>query len=250
MTIQKTDTYYDSHWTEFAELNYPRVKTEQVRDFFHPVVNILKDSKTILDIGCGDGVHWNYLKKIEKIEIDYTGVDVSSQAVNYLKNHAGNDEGNFFVMDACKLDFMDNSFDAVFAYGVIGYTDDPRKAMEEIFRICKPGGLIGIFSPEISGISRTVLFTARSIAKLFGNRGKKILANLLVPFFGLAPSQTKITLANASWKQVREVIMTDIAPPKLEIIEYQQWMNWFDQFKIQILFDSPDVKTILWGTKP
>ena len=249
MTIEKTKGYYDSHWKNFAELDYPTVKIEQAKDFFCPVLNIINKSKTILDVGCGDGVHWNYLKKIEKIEIDYTGVDVSSQAVTYLKEHAAKGEGNFFVMDACQLDFMDNSFDAVFAYGVIGYTDDPRRALEEIHRICKPGGLIGVFSPEIRGISRTILFTARSIAKLFGNRGKRILANLLVPYFGLAPSQTQITLENASWRQVHEVIMTDIAPPKLEIIEYQQWINWFDQLNIQILFDSPDVKTILWGIK-
>jgi ubiquinone/menaquinone biosynthesis C-methylase UbiE len=249
MTSKETNAYYDSHWKDFSDLDYPSAKIEKARDFFHPVLEKVKGTKTVLDVGCGDGVLWNYLKRIEKISGNYFGVDISFQAVNFLNKVSDKKEETFFVMDASNLDFPDNHFDVVFAYGVVGYMDDPKGALQEIYRVCKPGGLIGIFSPDIKGFSKTILFTVRSFAKILGNRGKRILANFLVPFFGLAPSETQISLKNAGWRQVCEVILTDIAPPKLEVIEYQKMITWFDKLNIKIIFDSAKNKTILWGNK-
>jgi ubiquinone/menaquinone biosynthesis C-methylase UbiE len=250
MTNQRDNAFYDSHWENFASLEYPAVKIEKCRIFFRPVFKFIKHANTVLDIGCGDGVHWNYLKRIEKLPVNYFGVDISAIAVNYLKSVADKNDESFFVMDACNLDFPDNRFDMVFSYGVIGYTGNPQGALEEMYRVCKPGGWIGVFSPDIIGISKSILFALRSVARLFGNRGKIILADILVPFFGLAPSQTQITLKNAKWRQVREVILTDIGPLKLEVIKYQEVINLVDQLGVIIRFDNSKAKTTIWGLKP
>lgn len=249
MKHNNTIDYYDQHWTSYADNPYAEVKTKKAASFFSPIIHKLINETKVLDVGCGDGVHWNYLKRIKNLPINFSGVDISEQAVNYLKRVADKEDGTFFVMDACNLNFPDNYFDMVFAYGVIGYADNPQGALQEMHRVCKKGGWIGVFSPDIKGISKTILFAVRSIAKLLGNRGKRILANLLVPFFGLAPSETQITLKNASWRQVCEVILTNIAPPKLEVIKYQKMINWFDELKITINFDNTEVKTILWELK-
>lgn len=249
MTKHKTKVYYDSHWKDFANSPYPAVKVEKVKEFFRPVLTSVGNIKTLLDVGSGDGVHWDYLKRIENVPIKYSGVDISEQAVNFLNQQAEKKNSAFHVMDACNLDFPDDHFDMVFAYGVIGYTEDPQKALLEMHRVCKSGGWIGIFSPEIAGISKSILLAVRSLAKMVGGQGKKFLADFLVPFFGLAPSETHINLRNASWIQVREVILTDIAPPKLEIIPYQTLIGWFEHLRIEIKFDNPKVKTTLWGLK-
>jgi ubiquinone/menaquinone biosynthesis C-methylase UbiE len=152
-------------------------------------------------------------------------------------------------MDACQLDFPSNSFDIVFAYGVIGYTDCPQKAMQELFRVCKPNGIVGIFSPEISGISHFGLQFLRSVASRLNNKGKSLLADLLVPFFGLVPSETKISLNNASWKQIREVILTDIAPPKLSLLSHDAITNWFSSNLFEIFSDDKEIPTSVWGNK-
>ncbi|MDA8156229.1 MAG: class I SAM-dependent methyltransferase [Actinomycetota bacterium] len=44
------------------------------------------------------------------------------------------------VEDAMALSFEDNSFDAVFAFGVIHHMEDWRKAIREIKRVLRPGG--------------------------------------------------------------------------------------------------------------
>jgi len=249
MTKQKTGAYYDHHWKDFADSGFPEVKTVKVRGFFQPIIGRINKKTTILDVGCGDGVHWNYIANIEKLPLIYTGIDVSEQAIGHLNRISDNKNASFHVMDACQLDFPDNHFDIVFAYGVIGYTDDPQAALLEMCRVCKPGGSIGVFSPDIKGISKKILFILRSIAKPLGKRGKRILANLLVPFFGLAPSETQITLKNASWRQVCEVILTDIAPPKLQIISHEELAHWLEQLRLEILYDDQEVRTILWGIK-
>jgi phosphatidylethanolamine/phosphatidyl-N-methylethanolamine N-methyltransferase len=46
------------------------------------------------------------------------------------------------VMDACNLEFPDNSFDAVMASYVITTVADPHKLCQEILRVLRPGGQI------------------------------------------------------------------------------------------------------------
>lgn len=46
--------------------------------------------------------------------------------------------------DICDLPFEENSFDVVFCNHVLEHIEDDKKAMSELFRVLKPGGL-GIF---------------------------------------------------------------------------------------------------------
>ena len=250
MSIKKTSDYYNTHWTSFANQQYPQAKLLQAARFFSPVIDQFENDHTVLDVGCGDGVHWYYLKKSQRFPVQFTGIDVAQQSIDFLIKLTSEKQDTFLQMDACDLQFDDDLFDLVFAYRVIGYTEIPHKAFVEMARVCKPGGYIGVFSPEIKGISRVILKTTRGIAQLFGDRVQQILADLLVPFFGLAPSETRISLKNASWQQVREVILTDIAPPHLTIFPHQNLLDWFEEKGIAIISDDPHIRSMVWGEKP
>ena len=249
MTKTTTSEYYDFHWASFANFNYPVVKVEKVQKFFKPVQDKLLNGKNILDVGSGDGTHWNYLKNILELPINYYGIDISEKSIQFLNNYSPNLNSNFQTMDACQLDFPDGSFDIVFAYGVIGYTDDPRKAVQEMFRVCKPDGIVGVFSPEIIGFSRFGLQLLRSLAGKLGNKGKSLLADLLVPFFGFIPSETRISLKNASWKQIREVILTDIAPPQLTLLSHDSITSLFSNNGFEIYSDDMEIPSSVWGKR-
>ena len=246
---KQTSNYYNSHWRDFAAGHYPESKLLQASNFFDPIINNIRDNQSILDIGCGDGVHWFFLKKSRNLRIKYSGIDISQSSVDFLGKLTSDQNDSFKQMDASDLVFDRDLFDIVFAYGVIGYAEDPYKVFAEMVRVCKPGGQIGIFSPEISGISKTILFMIRGIARLLNGRGQKVLAGILVPFFGLAPSETGINLKNATWQQVREVILTDIAPPHLEILSHQTLLDWFKEQNLIITSDDIKVKSMIWGTK-
>jgi len=249
MSIEKTANYYDTHWQNFADLDYPQVKLDKVKNFFSPVISEITEGKKLLDVGCGDGVHWQYLKRIAEKPVNYRGVDISENAITILTEHFASPDDQFSVMDACDLKFPDETFDLVFSYGVIGYTDDPFPALAEMVRVCRRNGWVGLFSPEIGGISKTILETVRGISTKLGPKGKKALADLMVPFFGFAPSETQISLRNASWKQVREVIMTDIAPPKLDILTHEEIEGWYKNLNVAIRFEDAEQRTTVWGKK-
>jgi SAM-dependent methyltransferase len=56
------------------------------------------------------------------------------------------------IMSVTKMDFPDNSFDAVFSSNCFEHVDDIRKAFSEIYRVLKPGGIFfTIFGPIWSG---------------------------------------------------------------------------------------------------
>ena len=63
--------------------------------------------------------------------------------------------------DICELPFEDNSYDVVFCNHVLEHIEDDKKAMQELFRVLKPGGL-GIFQiPQ--DLSREVTYEDFSI---------------------------------------------------------------------------------------
>ncbi|AWM14051.1 SAM-dependent methyltransferase [Flavobacterium sediminis] len=74
--------------------------------------------------------------------------------------------------DICNLPFKNNSYDIVFCNHVLEHIPDDTKAMQELYRVMKPGGW-GIFQiPQ--DLNRAVTFTDDSItdpkerAKIFG----------------------------------------------------------------------------------
>jgi ubiquinone/menaquinone biosynthesis C-methylase UbiE len=75
-----------------------------------------------------------------------TGVDLSQTAIDLAeKNFSQNSlHGTLQVMDGEHLEYPDASFDIVYAHGVLQYTGDPDKMVQEACRVLKKGGE-GIF---------------------------------------------------------------------------------------------------------
>jgi SAM-dependent methyltransferase len=95
--------------------------------------------RSVLEVGCGAGVD---LARFAKGGAQVTGVDLSSSAIDLARANFAQQglEGRFDVADGERLPFPDNSFDLVFAHGVVQYTANPRQLVEECHRVVKPGG--------------------------------------------------------------------------------------------------------------
>jgi SAM-dependent methyltransferase len=57
----------------------------------------------------------------------------------------------FQTADCYSLSFEANSFDRVFSHALFEHLSDPGRALREIHRVLKPGGVIGICSPDWGG---------------------------------------------------------------------------------------------------
>jgi len=93
----------------------------------------------LLEIGCGVGID---LVRFAKCGAIVTGVDLSETAINLAKrnfelNNCGSD---LRLMNGENLDFDDNSFDVVYAHGVLQYTANAEAMIGEIYRVLKPRG--------------------------------------------------------------------------------------------------------------
>jgi ubiquinone/menaquinone biosynthesis C-methylase UbiE len=97
-------------------------------------------SKKLLEIGCGIGID---LIRFAEGGAEVTGVDLSKTAIDLARKYFNylNLKADLCVMDGEKLKFKDNSFDVVYAHGVIQYTADADKLINEALRVLKPNGV-------------------------------------------------------------------------------------------------------------
>lgn len=94
----------------------------------------------ILDVGIGTGLSLTDYARTTKI----SGVDLSEPMLRKAEERRvalglGNVEV-LSVMDAQRLGFADDAFDAVVAQYVVTTVPDPERALDEFVRVLKPGG--------------------------------------------------------------------------------------------------------------
>lgn len=94
----------------------------------------------ILDLGCGHGHVFSYLR--EKEGKDAYGLDIN---VNSLKHQ--NLKGYFVCGDAHNIPFRDNSLDVVLAFELVEHLREPEKSLKEIRRVLKKGGILLLTTP-------------------------------------------------------------------------------------------------------
>ena len=93
----------------------------------------------VLEIGCGLGTDG---AQFAKAGADYTGVDLTEAAVELARKRFALSglRGKFQTADAENLEFEDESFDLVYSHGVLHHTPDTARAVDEIWRVLRPGG--------------------------------------------------------------------------------------------------------------
>ncbi len=96
--------------------------------------------QAVLEVGCGAAVD---LVRFARGGATVTGVDLSESAIELARANFAQQglAGRFEVADGEHLPFPDNSFDCVYAHGVVQYTADPQRLVDECRRVLKPGGL-------------------------------------------------------------------------------------------------------------
>ena len=94
----------------------------------------------VLEIGCGTGAD---LLQFAKHGAIATGIDVTPGHLKLARERIGN-TAEVLSADATDLPFEDASFDYVYSHGVLHHVDRPRRAVEEIFRVLRPGGRFNV----------------------------------------------------------------------------------------------------------
>src|SRR3989338_4362365 len=114
--------------------------------------------KKALDIGCGTGVFLDYFHNDFKAAI---GIDRSEVMINFAgKNHKRKNIKYILGNDA-PLPFDENSFDLVLSMGILEYSKNQKKHVDEALRVLKKNGILFLTTP-------TKMMNIYMIARVFG----------------------------------------------------------------------------------
>jgi ubiquinone/menaquinone biosynthesis C-methylase UbiE len=150
-------SYWDSHPLGLQYVTDPSVEPGSPEFFAHirPWMNPYKfpwimeriereaaglRGQHLLEVGCGLGYDsLEFLKRGVRV----TAIDLTPTAVRLARRHfeiEGVEPEDVRVETALDLGFPDDSFDAVWANGVLHATGDTRRAVAEVRRVLRPGG--------------------------------------------------------------------------------------------------------------
>lgn len=170
---------------------------------FNKINSWIKESSNLLDVGCGDGELFRYVKCKEM-----TGIDLSKAKIEMARRQFPHI--CFEIGKAENLPFHANSFENIVCTEVLEHLPDPGPALKEMKRVCKDDG--------------TVIMTVPN--EQFKQVVKKILIKLrLFDLFckGIRKEDTEWHLQHFSKETLINLLEKKFKIEKIEFIPF----NWF-----------------------
>src|SRR5256885_268857 len=169
-------------------------------------------NQRMLDLGCGTGYSCVWLRERFKVSETY-GVDLSPHAAGFWNARGLH---TVALASADKLPFKETEFDCVTCFDVIYQLNDERasKAVSEIHRVLRPGGLLFIREPAYQwmrgahdvAVGTHRRYTLTDLRRLLRSNGfmlrRSTYANTLL-FWAAAPHRLLSKLRGSSQSDVK-----------------------------------------------
>ncbi|MDH3283520.1 MAG: methyltransferase domain-containing protein [Acidobacteriota bacterium] len=101
---------------------------------------------SVLEIGVGTGLNVPLYPQHVRV----VGIDLSAKMLQEARRRIGRHDALSEIqlarMDATRLGFPDDAFDAVYAPYVVSVVPSPRNVVAEMVRVCRPGGRVVILN--------------------------------------------------------------------------------------------------------
>lgn len=127
--MNRIKSFYD---TEYKKQKYAAVYDADKNPFWGKLQEFINryklHDKKCLEIGCGRGAFQDLVE-------EYTGLDLSEEVRQYMHKP-------FKLGSATNLPFPESHFDAIWSITVLEHISEPEKALYEMCRVLKNGGVI------------------------------------------------------------------------------------------------------------
>ena len=145
------DTYTHGHHQSVVQSHARR--TVEVEGAF--ALPELRSGMRLLDAGCGPGtITVGLARAVAPAEV--VGIDLSEEVLAIAREQAlaeGVDNLHFRIDDIYGLDCADSAFDVVFAHQLLQHLTDPVRALREMRRVLRPGGLVAVRDSDYATMS-------------------------------------------------------------------------------------------------
>lgn len=121
--------------------------------------------RDVLEIGVGMGAdHVEWAKSGPR---SLTGIDLTQRAVEHTRNRLAlyGLRSDVRQGDAENLPFADASFDTVYSWGVLHHSPDTPRAIDEVWRVLRPGGRAAIMVYHRASIVGALLWTRYALMR-------------------------------------------------------------------------------------
>jgi ubiquinone/menaquinone biosynthesis C-methylase UbiE len=133
---------FELKYGDFSGLgnNYSKGRKGQAPEVIKYTDSLLKNSKLILDLGCGTGIPTRQLNSLGKLII---GVDINKDMIREALNFPSRNV-SYVIASSTDIPFEDNLFDSITIFGAFHWLifHDKEKTMKEINRVLKIDGKI------------------------------------------------------------------------------------------------------------
>jgi ubiquinone/menaquinone biosynthesis C-methylase UbiE len=227
---------------------------EQEGKFF---LQYLRPDMRVLDVGCGPGsITLGFANAVETSEA--VGVDLQQPQIDQARALAakkGVTNVQFETADVYSLPFSNDAFDAIFANAVLWHLREPLKALAEIRRVLKPGGIIGvrdcdwggrIYAPATSRLDEWFELTVQIRRRNGGDPflGRKLRS--LLREAGFTISKTSVSSWTAGTLDEVQLFATFLKAQLQGFAKTAQEAGWMTQAEI----NSVSAEIDAWSSSP
>jgi 2-polyprenyl-3-methyl-5-hydroxy-6-metoxy-1,4-benzoquinol methylase len=138
----------------------------------------LVNGRSVLEIGCGRGGFGEWLASQGA---RLTAADFSRVAVDTARTRSSESSINWCVEDIQNLSFPDAHFDVVVSCETIEHVPDSRRAVGELARVLRPGGVLVLTCPNYLGLMGAYRAYLHLRGRTFQEAGQPINQLTLLP---------------------------------------------------------------------
>ncbi len=118
----------------------------------------------VLEVGVGPG---NDFVRWVRGGARATGVDLTAAGVELTRERLALEglQAEVVQADAEQLPFEDNTFDLVYSYGVLHHTPNTNRAIGQVWRVLKPGGVVRLMLYQHPSVTGLLLWAVHGLGK-------------------------------------------------------------------------------------
>jgi len=180
-------------------------------------LNAPKNLKWI-EVGCGNGAFTEELIA-HCAPLEVTAADPSEGQLSFARTRPAAKLAQFRQADAQALPFPDRSFDAAAMALVITFIPDPAKAVGEMARVVRPGGLVATYMWDVAGgglplapVGRALKALGKEYSRISDTAARRDTMQALWQGAGLQEVETRVIRVTVNFTSFEDFCESNLVP--------------------------------------